>query len=126
MSILKKFEKDLKRTGVETVYSEEKSLKFKNGIFSLFSRGNLSIWAGILNGKVEIIKNPTQRIIQYSVNLSVFFIIGLFVSLALMKSFWLCIGVFLAFIFTSLLAVSIRHYFYFNGITSKILNNNHT
>jgi len=127
-TMLKSFQENLKRDGVDRTFIENNStLRYENDFFAIRPGLNWNIWVGICCGQIEISQNENKKSVTYLFNTSRFFIVGLIAGIA----FWL----FSKEIFAGLFAFSVlgllnwiisisRHRAHLSNLLNEVLRNN--
>jgi hypothetical protein len=127
-TMMKSFQENLKRGGVDRITIENNSiLKYENDFFAIRPWLNWNIWDGICCGQIEITQNENKKAVTYLFNTSRFFIVGLIAGVA----FWLFSKIIFAglFVFSVLgllnwiISIS-RHRAHLSSLLNEVLRNN--
>lgn len=124
-TILKCFQENLKRNGINRIFIEDNSiLKYKNDFFAIRSGLNWNIWVGISGGRIEFIETQNKRIVIYIFDTSRFFIIGLITGVVFVLFSKMILAGLFAFSVLGLLnwVISIsRHRLNFSDLLNEVL-----
>jgi hypothetical protein len=127
-TMLKCFEKNLKKDGVDRTHIEKDSiLTFENDLFAIRPGLNWNIWEGIRKGNLEIVKTENKRVLIYTFDTSRFLIGGLFagITFGLFSKMFLIGLIAFAFLglFNWLIAIA-RHRYKLSELLNEVLEEN--